>query len=197
MVNLRFLFVIIYFIIFVTLSTKWDEDILDEGIYTWSDNEAMCVRLSTINNRTGCASYTNGNEGQLRYANNITQILNLINSDIKYPIALVLPLTMISKIVLDTVQNGFNDNDLAGIIFVQENDNLVPPINKDGFSVDQKSPMYYLRPNTQMNNNIYEWNKQGTSIMFNEYEFSIIALNAAESSNITDVNILFIYICIY
>eukprot|EP01083_Nonionella_stella_P183212 661385_1 len=63
------------------LGSKWHPDRLDEDIYFWASDEAKCVRLSTIHNRTGCGTYSDGMHAQLRYTQNSTAILNLIASN--------------------------------------------------------------------------------------------------------------------
>eukprot|EP01084_Bolivina_argentea_P006397 12125_1 len=167
-------------------SSKWHPDRLDSDIYYWISNEAKCVRLSTIHNRTGCGTYNDGMHAQLRYVSNRTEIENLINENpIDYKIAIVMPLSLLTINLLNNLSNNLTL--INGIIFLRESDNdeiLSPPFISNGYSSDSNSPFYYLKPKSHKFN--YIWNPYGTFNNLREYKFSIITISSSESYKIKE-----------
>lgn len=155
---LLFLFVTHALTFFVCRSSKWDSDYLESDIYYWASGESKCVRLSTLYNRTGCATYSDGEEAQLRYIENVTDISKLIDGGISKPTAIVMDLELISNTTIMEIYSGLGKH-CKGIIFIQNNDKLTIPTNRGGYSPDSTSPMYYLRPKSH-GDFIYEWNSQ-------------------------------------
>merc|ERR1711933_247202 len=105
--------------IYHSIGSKWQPDRLDEDIYYWASHESKCVRLSTIHNRTGCATYNNGMHAQLRYTWNASDILNLINENpTDHKIAVVMPLSLLSTNLIDSLADNLSA--INGIIFLRD-----------------------------------------------------------------------------
>ena len=153
----------------------------------------MCVRLSTIHNRTGCGTWNEGMHAQLRYASNSTNLLNLIDEDpTDYPIAVVMSLSLLTTNTLNNLAQNLTA--INGVIFLQDSDNdemLKPPFNSDGYSSASPSPHWYLRPSSHSFN--YLWNPYGSSDYLREYEFAMIVVSPAQSGHIKNVCFLCIW----
>eukprot|EP01083_Nonionella_stella_P000200 626_1 len=174
----------LFFVTHCCLGSKWHPDRLDEDIYLWASEEAKCVRLSTIHNRTGCGTYSDGMHAQLRYTCNSTAILNLIASNPTHnKIAVVMPLSLLSSNLIDNLAENLSA--INGIILLRETDDdkfLRAPFISDGYSSGSNSPFYYLKPPTHQFH--YIWNPYGTYNNLREYKFAIITMSPSQSTSI-------------
>ena len=160
-----------------TPGSKWHADRLDEDIYTWLSSEAKCVRLSTLHNRTGCATFNDGMHAQLRYVENRTKALSLIRANpTDYPIALTMPLSLLAADILNPATANLSR--LSGVILLRDSDSdadLRPPTHlAPGYSAGAASPLHKLRPPSHAF--AYAWNAFGSSDFLREYPFAIIAV---------------------
>ncbi|ETO24144.1 hypothetical protein RFI_13015, partial [Reticulomyxa filosa] len=129
-----------------------------------------------------------GQEARLRYVNNESDIDALItNNQDKYrhdtPIAMVMSLNLISAEIVMKIANSVPM--AKGIIFVQDDntgEDLNPPKDRNGYSPDSNSPMYYLKPPNHPN--VYIWNPLGSFLMFQQFPFAIIVLSKSQSSKV-------------